>query len=98
ASGDGPLHRDIAKRRSARRLRRHLSPSRALRLVLPEARNVAPRETVLSVTSVVGGRRSGGRGDAEDRVAGGDLEQLGVGGVGADPVEEHADLELPALE
>src|ERR1035441_9086059 len=34
--------------------------------------------------------------DPEDRVAGRDLEQPGVGRVGVDPVEEDADLELPA--
>ena len=37
-------------------------------------------------------------GDPEDRVTGRDLQQLGLGSVRADPVEEHADLELPALE
>src|SRR3569833_1201172 len=36
--------------------------------------------------------------EKEDGVAGGDLQQLPVRGVRADAVEEHADLELPALE
>src|SRR5262249_18622492 len=36
------------------------------------------------------------RGDPEDRVAGGDLQQLLLGRVGTDAVEEHPDLELPA--
>src|SRR5690606_27127035 len=37
-------------------------------------------------------------GDPEDRVAGGDGEQLLVGGVGAEAVEERADLPLPAAQ
>src|SRR5215472_11068679 len=36
--------------------------------------------------------------DAEDRVARGDLAQLGVGGLRVHAVKEHADLPAPALE
>jgi len=37
-------------------------------------------------------------GDPEDRVVRGDREQLVVGGVRADSLEEHPDFELPLLE
>src|SRR5918994_1481154 len=39
-----------------------------------------------------------GREDLEGRMAGGDRAELVVGGVGAHALEEHADLNLPALE
>src|SRR3954454_5265257 len=38
------------------------------------------------------------REDFERRVLTDDREDLGVAGVGSDPVEEHADLELPPLQ
>lgn len=43
-------------------------------------------------------RPSSGGGDEEDRVAGGDGQQLLVRGIVVDTLEEGADLELPPLQ
>src|ERR671910_649525 len=59
------------------------------------------RRTVTRALPACGtGTRDGSRGreHLEGRMAGGDRAELVVGGVGAHALEEHADLDVPALE
>jgi hypothetical protein len=68
------------------------------RNVLAELRGEAPARGEAQGEWPPGGATALARLDAEDGVAGRDLAELGLGGLGVHAVEEHADLEPPALE